>query len=467
MKSLIWLVAVLGAAPAMAEEMEHHSHHGHGGPDPVIVDTDMALDDVRAIYALLAEPGVVVNGLATVEGSASLGRGTDNLVGMLESCGRPEVPVWMGGRATYAEAPVWRARADRLGSAGFAPPRGSVQVGEYVQGMEPVLERHQGLLEYLALGPLTNLVTLQEAQPGALGRMEQIWIPAEVAQDGTVRSWNFEYDPGSARRVFEDDDAPLVLLDISVGDDLDGLAVLGGLQGPAAGASWIERSLSAEPVSVVHWIIYDELVVAAVAGPDLVEMDVSCYRLLTDGDGPWRLKPQDDGNVLVARFKDVGAAVEYLRGRWETEMARGTAAENQEIDARELLRTFHGHLGPYVVLGYRMGREALRTLGSGGHFGLSAQVHSPLQPPRSCLIDGVQLGSGCTLGKGNIEVVEIDGAARALFTTGDGEQVTVSLKPDVPDLVRRLVEEKGVEAAGEELLDMDAGGLFDIAQPGS
>jgi hypothetical protein len=44
-------------------------------------------------------------------------------------------------------------------------------------------------------------------------------------------------------------------------------------------------------------------------------------------------------------------------------------------------------------------------------FDLAAHVHSPLEPPPSCLIDGVQLGSGCTLGKGNIRVSEHDGPA--------------------------------------------------------
>lgn len=71
------------------------------------------------------------------------------------------------------------------------------------------------------------------------------------------------------------------------------------------------------------------------------------------------------------------------------------------------LARFHGHLGPYIVLGYRIGRQALEILG-GDPFSINAEVFCSGVPPQSCLADGVQLGSGCTLGKGNIEVIQSD-----------------------------------------------------------
>lgn len=67
------------------------------------------------------------------------------------------------------------------------------------------------------------------------------------------------------------------------------------------------------------------------------------------------------------------------------------------------LARFHGHLGPYIVLGYRIGRAALTRFG-GNPFAINAQVFSSGVTPQSCLADGVQIGSGCTLGKGNIEL---------------------------------------------------------------
>jgi len=71
------------------------------------------------------------------------------------------------------------------------------------------------------------------------------------------------------------------------------------------------------------------------------------------------------------------------------------------------LAAFHGHLGPYIVIGYRMGRYA-RTHLNDDPFSIIARVHCSGRPPESCLADGVQIGSSCTLGKGNITVIPGD-----------------------------------------------------------
>lgn len=77
------------------------------------------------------------------------------------------------------------------------------------------------------------------------------------------------------------------------------------------------------------------------------------------------------------------------------------------------LKRFHGHLGPYAVLGYRMGLLARRRFPER----IYAIVHSGTKRPLSCLADGVQMSSCCTLGKSNITVKE-DDEARVEFSDG-------------------------------------------------
>jgi formylmethanofuran dehydrogenase subunit E len=74
---------------------------------------------------------------------------------------------------------------------------------------------------------------------------------------------------------------------------------------------------------------------------------------------------------------------------------------------RSLLKSavrFHGHVGPYLVLGLRMGLLAVRVLQPRGLHGLSATVWTRQAPPESCMLDGIQVSCGCTLGKGNLRV---------------------------------------------------------------
>lgn len=92
----------------------------------------------------------------------------------------------------------------------------------------------------------------------------------------------------------------------------------------------------------------------------------------------------------------------------------------------EDLAAFHGHLGPIIVLGYRIGKYVKRYF-CGDPFQMSATVYCSGTPPESCIADGIQIGSGCTLGKRNIEIIASD-EIKCEFVLR-GKKVTVRPKP--------------------------------------
>lgn len=73
----------------------------------------------------------------------------------------------------------------------------------------------------------------------------------------------------------------------------------------------------------------------------------------------------------------------------------------KRISLKEAVK-FHGHLGPYLVLGILAGELALKRLKLKKYFGLEVMVWGASNRPKSCLIDGLQLSTGATYGKGNI-----------------------------------------------------------------
>ena len=114
----------------------------------------------------------------------------------------------------------------------------------------------------------------------------------------------------------------------------------------------------------------------------------------------------------------------------------------------------HGHLGPYLVAGIRMGLLALRQLESPGYFGLRAESQAGRATPLSCLNDGVQIGSGCTAGKGNLRVVGEE-RPRVRFIADDGRAVAIELRPEVVSSFRgtdMIAKARELEAAPEEEL---------------
>jgi formylmethanofuran dehydrogenase subunit E len=426
------------------------------GTSAVIVDTDMGLDDVRAVFAILADSTLTVRAFVTVEGSASTGRGTDNLIGILESAGIEEMTVYRGRRYPDSAPPPWRETANTLAGKSFPPPR-------IITAREATAERLLDLiatepLHYLALGPLGNLALLETEHPGAIGRIASIWLPASI--DGNrVEAWNFSFDRKSAALVMRCA-RDVVLVDTRVERELEAQNLFERVEGVSAAGRWIGDLRSG---TNGHQLVCDELASLAIARPDLIERGAARYRLVSTLETGFRLDPAKDGNIRIARFTDAAAAADALVRLWERPTGHDHAeTQHEAIDAAALLRTFHGHLGPYVVLGYRMGRIALEELDSTGHFDLSVTVHSELSPPRSCLIDGIQLGSGCTLGKRNIEVRETTGPAYATFENERGELATIRLRRTVPRLVDELIRDAGVETAGSRLLETDAGELFEV-----
>jgi len=109
---------------------------------------------------------------------------------------------------------------------------------------------------------------------------------------------------------------------------------------------------------------------------------------------------------------------------------------------------FHGHLGPSVVAGARMGMIGLRAVEAKGYFDVEVTCEGPLaKPPQSCFLDGVQVATGATLGKRTLEWVQADRLTMRIKNTGTGKIVV--LRP-TPALLELLASFKPQPKAGAE-----------------
>ena len=125
------------------------------------------------------------------------------------------------------------------------------------------------------------------------------------------------------------------------------------------------------------------------------------------------------------------------------------------------LAEFHGHLGPYLIIGMKMGELSNKFLGkeSGAgseHFNKKAIVKTGTTPPISCIIDGIQYTSGCTLGKGNIEV--LDQKIPEVTFVLNKKQLTLKLKIKIETANRNL------EEVAMEIYEIDWQELFEISK---
>jgi len=71
-----------------------------------------------------------------------------------------------------------------------------------------------------------------------------------------------------------------------------------------------------------------------------------------------------------------------------------------------------------------MGELALKEARARKYFGMDISVSGVTKRPKSCLVDGLQISTGCTYGKGNIRK-EKGKAIRAVFRNLDNGRKTI------------------------------------------
>ncbi len=68
----------------------------------------------------------------------------------------------------------------------------------------------------------------------------------------------------------------------------------------------------------------------------------------------------------------------------------------------------HGHVGPWNVLGWRIAQAALKELkGEWGRHELEVICYVPPQTPFTCMVDGLSVGTGNSLGRLDLRLAEV------------------------------------------------------------
>jgi len=189
-------------------------------PRPVIVDLDMAQEDMNALLFLLQHPGVEVVGV-TVSGTgeAHCEPGVRHAQALLDLHNAGDIPVACGPETPlgldHAFPADWRVTVDNL--YGLSLPESARQLTDL--DAPALIRRIAGQsvqpLNIVATGPLTNIAAALADDPALAERIGSIFImggavdtPGNVGQSGVGidnerAEWNFYADPPAARIVLE------------------------------------------------------------------------------------------------------------------------------------------------------------------------------------------------------------------------------------------------------------------------
>jgi inosine-uridine nucleoside N-ribohydrolase len=297
-----------------------------GGALPVVVDTDLAADDIVALAYLLSSPAVDVLAL-TVSGTGEVTcpRGAEVAAGLLSSLGHDDVPVACGrstplsGDRVFPEE--WRDAADDAYGLPLAVVEPSTD-RDAVELLVGTIDAAPAPVTLLTLGPLTNVAQAFAADPSFAGGLRSVVImggavdvAGNVQLEGTTSplaaEWNLYIDPSAAAEVVSSG-ATIVLVALDATNEvpvtsefIDRLVANDTTDATAI----VTAILAATPPPY----LWDTLAAIAVAEPTLVPGTRRPIAVVTEGEDAGRTIEQADGAaVLVADPPDAEAVLAHL-----------------------------------------------------------------------------------------------------------------------------------------------------------
>lgn len=388
----------------------------------LIIDTDMALDDVRAVSLVLGNGGYDVAGIICSEGSASVGTGYRNMKKMLSFFGREDIEV-IAGKDTETKAPMWRGIAEGIEIPGGNGNGGKPVLRFDAAALAKKINAVSGKVTYLCLGPLTNLAAVLRYDPKAGEKIDRI-IFYGPAPDSAEKDFNYSFDSASAGFVYSSG-IPMTVVDLSstkpIALDVD---VIRKLENSSTKAARLIFALhSSETVKALinenHLKLWDDIAVMYLLKPSLFRQAGTAKKYINI------VKEYNETDILKSYLEMLGNSPDAVlqprravilkefpvRPDLFTDDLKPYIKEiikkygKEEWIACLLTNELHRHLGGYSIIGAKMGIRAREILNA-PFDELSVISFAGIEPPLSCLNDGLQVSTGASLGRGTITVAE-------------------------------------------------------------
>ncbi len=295
-------------------------------PRPVVIDTDMAVDDWMAIAYLLQRDDVDVRVITvTADSEAACKAAVRNAMNIAALAGKPNIPVAAGLPVPLhgnGLQPGWRDRIDTVLGIELPPnpntPSDMIALDlllqSFASGEKPTL---------LTLGPLTNIAELVARAPRVLERIAMTYVmggavdvPGNlvegVAGANDTAEWNIFLHAPAAAAVFASG-IPITLIPL----DATNTAPLTprfyaelGADRTTPVAEFIHDVLTREKASIENhsWYFWDPLAAVAITHPEVVDTQPASISVVTaPGRDHGRTKRDPAGReILVATRADPG-----------------------------------------------------------------------------------------------------------------------------------------------------------------
>lgn len=398
----------------------------------VIIDTDGGFDDFRAINLLLASPDVRVLAITASDGVLDAEQVYKKVKSLICELHHEGILTGMlddsANRVKNCQPALDFSWGCLIGDQIHVPS--SIEIVDYI------LKNTREKITFISLGGLgTVAACLNELDSFKLRTKRIIW-----AGDGQMNDENFNYtiNPASFLSITENQAIPLHIVNGNIGKAVYNQQFMETVYSiNNSCATNIVRSLQqASTPYALHW--YDETIALYLHFPDFFVTDTSptffSHNFLLQAISELPVLVQQ---ILSGRITNQNQVLSYfpLDTLFYQEDVRSIITKTisrygtEEWVATVLTNELHRHLGVYATIGVKMGIRAREFFGAGVDE-MQITSFAGLNPPFSCMNDGLQVSTGATLGHGLIQAKpESNPVPKAEFEYL-GQKITIALKDE-------------------------------------
>ncbi len=415
---------------------------------PIIIDTDCAPDDLRAINYFLSDSDVEILAITSEDGVTEPEEGFLKIKAMLRDLGHEGI-LSSKGIITKNEAPEWRNIAKSLQWG--KPLISYSEPTEIKEFLVKTITEEKRKVDIVCLGPLTNVANAILMRPSVKKEIHRIiWF--DQCEPGN--KWtNYGMDCLSADYLLKTD-IPVYRIKAgkqAIDFDRNLLEKTGKIHSPYAQKIYQSHSSDSilNKINQKHFKIWDDLTAMFYFYPNLFETD----------------KTHSDTTGYIVQLKKAANVKEKILDVMKKyyENSRTTLKEIptdtshfqndlaphikeiidkhgiKEWEAAILAHEMHHHLGLYSTIGVKMGIRALNYFrAQPGELEIVSNCGT--KPPTSCMNDGIQVATGSTVGNGSFHIGEAE-LFPEIKATYKNETIGIKLKNDIYKKLENIIEE--------------------------
>ena len=411
----------------------------------VIIDTDCAIDDLRALSILLSRPEIKIKAIVTSDGSVSPNDGNGKIMALLHEFNADSIP-FERGEMLKGINPKWKEFNKHVSWGPFRYFKDSGQSGAGLIYEE--LSKSDEKLILVCLGPLSNVYQLIKKNGAIKSKIERIvWYNKSIKPfDG----FNYECDKRAADFVFNSNLRIDVISNLNKKEAILDTSFFANCRGSKNTLSKILYYVNNQPEvhdSLIkrHFSLADDLVAIYITNPELFDMNnvLNTPKIRYNQDYDIEGVKEAFGDMIKGTYLPVKNVVfsEFPKNRgqftYDVRQIMDSAIARYGIDewkANVMTDEFHRHLGVFSIVGAKMGIKARGIFGVTADQ-LEAYSFAGTKPPYSCLNDGIQVSTGATLGMGTIQISNDTITRPAAIFTYKNRSVEISLRPEYLKMV--------------------------------